>query len=117
MKHYNEAHASNIDICFDLRELLKEYNTLIDELFKDTKKDNEKKIKNDIKIIWKEMNLHLCIDKNIKIYDENKNYKEFSDSEILGYFIQYDPYFKEEKYKYKIETFIFDYIKFDSMDK
>ena len=31
--------------------------------------------------------------------------------------MQYDPYFIEDKYKYKIDTSIFNSIKFDSRDK
>ena len=118
LKHYNEANAINIDICFKLRELLKKYYNLVDKLFKDTKNDEEKKIKNDIKKYVDRDEFAFVLDKNTKLFIQNNiNNKEFSDSEILGYFTQYDPYFIEDRYKYKIDTFIFDYIKFDSTDK
>ena len=118
LKHYNEPNAINIDICFKLRELLEKYHVLIEELFNDTKIDDEKKMKNDIKKYIVRDEYAFVLDNNIKIFIKSKlNDKNFSDSEILGYFTQYDPYFIEEKYKYKIDTFIFDYIKFDSSDK
>jgi len=53
LKHYNEPNAINIDICFRLRELLKKYQKAIENIFKDTKNDDEIKIKTDI-----EMSLH-----------------------------------------------------------
>ena len=118
LKRYNEPNAINIDICFKLRNLLEKYYVLIDELFKDSKIDEEKKIKNDIKKYIERDEYAFVLDNNIKIFIKgNLNDKNFSDSEILGYFTQYDPYFIEEKYKYKIDTFIFDFIKFDSSDK
>ncbi len=115
LKNYNESNAVNIDICFQLRELLIKYFNLIEKLFKDEKDDDEKKIKEDIKNYFERDEYAFILDKNVKVYIENN--KELSDSEILGYIRQYDPYFIEEKYKYKIDTFIFDYIKFDSKDE
>ena len=40
LKNYNEPNALNIDICFKLRELLKEYHNAIKEIFKEEKKKN-----------------------------------------------------------------------------
>ena len=119
LKRYNEPIDINIDICFKLRELLKQYFELIEQLFKDSKDNDELKIKNDIKKYLDRDEFAYVLDKNIKIFIKSKkdNKKEFSDSEILGYFTQYDPYFREDRYKYKIDTFIFDYIQFDSLDK
>ena len=115
LKNYNEPNDLNIDICFKLRCLLKNYYELIIELFEKEKNDEEKKIKEDIQKYLDRDEYAFILDKNVKAYIEsNKN--ELSDSEILGYIEQYDPYFKEDKYKYKIDTIIFDYIKFDSLD-
>ena len=118
LKHYNEPNAINIDKCFELRKLYVEYYKLIDKLFKESKKEDEKKMKTDIKKYIDRDEYAFVLDNNIKIFIKNNlNNKNFSDSEILGYFTQYDPYFIEDKYKYKIDTFIFDFIKFDSTDK
>ena len=118
LKHYKDANAINIEICFNLRVLLDKYFHLINELFKGTEIDGEKKMKNDIKKYIDRDEYAFVLDNNIKTFiKKNLNNKNFSDSEILGYFTQYDPYFKEARYKYKIDTFIFDFIKFDSTDK
>jgi hypothetical protein len=39
--------------------------------------------------------------------------KKLSDSEILKYIVKYDPYYKEDQYKYKRDLNIFDYLKFE----
>ena len=119
LKHYDEPTPHCINICFRLREVFIKYNNLINILFKDKikkdKKDKkEKEIKNDI-------NKYLDEDKFASILDKNIIYifqieRELSDSEILGY-ISYDPYLKEEKYKNKRNINIFDYIKFENINK
>ena len=117
LKHYNEPDALNIDICFELRELLKNYYGLIKTIFKEEKNDDEKKIKNDIKKYFDSDEYAFILDKNIKNFIEI-NKKELSDSEILGTIIQYDPYFKEDRYKNskKRDSNIFDYIDFNKID-
>ena len=47
----------------------------------------------------------------------NLHLKQLSDSEILGFIAEYDPYYKEDKYKYIRDTNIFDFIQIDSFDK
>ena len=119
LKYYNEPNALNIDICYKLRKLLKKYYDLIEYLFKNTKKGYEKKILNNIKRYIDIDEFAYTLDKNVKIFieKEKENNKEFSNEEILGYFTQYNPYFIEERYKDKVDTFIFDYVDFNSIDE
>ena len=61
LKHYKEPNSKNIlniTICYKLRQVLKKYYNVINILFKDTKIDDENKIKYDIKIILIKMNMH-----------------------------------------------------------
>ena len=59
LKHYYEPDALNIDICFELRELLKNYYGLIKIIFKEEKNDDEKKKKMILKNILIKMNMLL----------------------------------------------------------
>ena len=70
LKHYNEPNALNIDICFNLRNLLINYYNYIKELFKEEKNDDEKKIKNDIKKYLDRDEYAFILDKNVKAYIE-----------------------------------------------
>lgn len=45
--------------------------------------------------------------------DNNKEKKESSNSELLELLAKYNPYYNEDKYSYKRETYIFDYINLD----
>ena len=116
MKNYNEPNALNIDICFKLRGLLKNYNELIIGLFENEKNDDEKKIKEDIQIFLENDEYAFILDKNIQTYIES-NKKELSDSEILGTIMLYDPYYKEDRYQNskKRVSNIFDLINFNNI--
>ena len=117
LKNYNEPNALNIDICFKLRGLLKNYNELIIGLFENEKNDDEKKIKEDIQIFLENDEYAFILDKNIQTYIES-NKKELSDSEILGTIMLYDPYYKEDRYQNskKRVSNIFDLINFNNID-
>ena len=65
LKNYNEPNAVNIDICFQLRELLIKYFNLIEKLFKDEKDDDEKKIKEHIKNYFERDEYAFILDKNV----------------------------------------------------
>ena len=121
LKKYNQSKELYINICFKLRKIFISYNELVNFLFNDKigkKEDNKnepKKIKNDINKYFDIDEFAFILDKNIKnLINENKN---LSDSEILGYINQYDPYYIEDKYKFKRETNIFDLISFNQINE
>ena len=99
----------NIYNCYRLRELLTNYNNLVNELFMN---DKTSIIKKEINEFLKVDDLAKLLDKNIKKYLELNN-KELTNAEILGFFEGFNPYYKEDKYYKKRETYIFDYINFN----
>jgi len=121
LKQYNQANELYINICFKLRKIFIAYNELVNFLFndkigkKEDKKNEPKKIKNDINKYFDIDEFAFILDKNIKnLIVDNKN---LSDSEILGFIKQFDPYYIEDKYKFKRETNIFDYLSFSQINK
>ena len=112
LKEYNIPDDINIENCFKLRETFINYNKLVNELFKNEKKSD---IKKDINKYFERDEFAFILDKNIKkLLDNNKeSNKELSNSEILGFVEAFNPYYKEEKYSYKRDTYIFDYINLD----
>ena len=117
LKNYNEENALNIDICYNLRGLLKNYYELIIDLFEKEENEEEKKIKDDIQKYLDKDEYAFILDKKVKAYIES-NKKELSDSEILGMIMLYDPYYNEDKYqnsKTRVAN-IFDLINFNNID-
>ena len=111
LKNFNEPNPESIDICFKLREIFIKYNNLVNDLFKNEKKND---IKKDINKYFEIDEFAFILDKNIRKYIETN--KELSNSEILGYIQNYNPYYKEDKYAHKRETYIFDYVNFENND-
>ena len=119
LKHYKEPnaiHILGITICFNIRNTLEKYANLLDELFNNSKIDDEKKMKNDIKKFIDNDEYAKSIDNNIKFYF--KNNKEITNEEIIGIIIEYHPYYIDDKYKNdpKRDSNIFDYIDFNHID-
>ena len=120
LKNYNESTAKsllNIAICYKLRNVLKNYYSLISILFKDTKIDDENKIKNDIKKYIDNDEYAKTIDKNIKFYF--KKNKEITNEEIIAIIKEYHPYYIDDKYKNdsKRDSNIIDFIDFNHVDR
>ena len=115
LKEYNVPDEDNIEICYKLRKIFYEYNDLVNTLFK-TGKKNE--IKKDINKYFDKDEFAFLLDKNIKKFlDINKENKEVSNSQKLGLVEEFNPYYKEDKYLYKRDTSIFDYINLDDADE
>jgi hypothetical protein len=124
LKEYNIPDWENIRNIFKLRELFKNYNSLVDELYKkeneEPKKkeeDESKKIKEDINRYFERDEFAFMLDKLIKeFFEANKN--RITNAEILGTIVNYNPYFSvkdkgdKDKYKNKREVYIFDYVNF-----
>ena len=92
LKQYNKPDLENINSCYRLRELFKEYYNLIDTLYKKTTDENEENIKKDInKYYWRD-EFAFILNNNIKIFLEEKN-DDLLDQEKIGIIEKYNPYY------------------------
>ena len=97
------------EVCSKLRNIFKEYDKFIRRIY-DKNKDKD---------IIQDIDNYINIDEFAYVLNEKiKNYFELekgkiTNSEILGYIHQYNPYYKEEKYKHKREAYILDFLNFD----
>ena len=115
LKDNNIVNTVNIKNCYELRQLLFEYNDLVNELYE---KDEKSEIKIDVNKYFDRDEYAFILDKNIKkLLDDNIEKKELSNSELLTYVAKYNPYYTEDKYSYKRDTYIFDYISLDDNDQ
>jgi hypothetical protein len=124
LKEYNIPDWENIRNIFKLRELFKNYNSLVDELYEEENKGPKKKKEDESSRIKEDINRYLerdefafMLDKLIKeFFEANKN--RITNAEILGTIVNYNPYFSvkdtvdKAKYKNKREVYIFDYVNF-----
>lgn len=115
LKEYNEPNPEAIRNCFNLRETFIKYYLLVDSLIKKSNKDNNMKIKEDIKKYYDRDEFAFDLDKNIRNYF--KKDKTIKDEEILGFIQNYNLYYQEDKYALKKDVGIFDYIKFDKINE
>ena len=102
VKEYNYPNLENIRNIHILRDLFKNYNELINDLYEENKKSQEYKnnkddiyynIKNDINRYYGRDEFAFILNKNINNFIEND----------------------KERYKYNRQTYIFDYINFDKI--
>ena len=120
LKQYNLSDLENINSCYRLRDLYKEYYNLINTLYKDTNDKNEKNIINDINKYYSRDEFAFILNNNIKKYLEVKN-DTLLDQEKLGVVEKYNPYYNTkniktdiERYKNSRETSIFNNIHFNN---
>jgi hypothetical protein len=129
LKEYDIPDWENINNCFKLRRLFREYNALINTLYPDEGKIQESKkkhkenisqiIKNEINRYYERDEYAFILNNNIKNFFKIKKGK-LTNSEILGAITWFNPYFSKEKpdkerYKNYRETYIFDYINFGNI--
>ena len=105
LKNYNKINDYYISISFRLRKIFIKYNDFINNLYKNNKKSN---IKVDINKYFDKDEFSFFLDKNIRKYLEINKY--LSNADILGYIHAFNPYYKDERYKYNRDTYIFDYL-------
>ena len=122
LKQYNKPDLENINSCYRLRELFKEYYNLIETLYKNTTDENKVLIKKDInKYYWRD-EFAFILNNNIKIFLEEKN-DDLLDQEKIGIVEKYNPYYNTkkkddiERYKNNRETNIFNNINFKNPTK
>ena len=129
VKEYNYPNLENIRNVHILRDLFKNYNELINDLYEENKKSQEYKnnkddiyynIKNDINRYYGRDEFAFILNKNINNFIENDK-ERLTNAEILGTVVYFNPYFSirdkidKERYKYNRQTYIFDYINFDKI--
>ena len=118
IKEYNIPDWENINNIFILREVYKEYNNLVNKLFKNEKKKKiGYSIKNDINRYLERDEFAFMLNNLIKEFFKN-NKNKLSNAEILGTIEKYNPYFSvkdkgdKEKFKNNREVYIFDIVNF-----
>ena len=111
---YNSPNKIKIIYCYKIRKVFFKYNDLVNELYKKKKINSE--IKKDINKYFERDEFAFILDINIKKMIHNNN-TELSNSEILGFVVEFNPYYKEDKYSYKKSTDIFDIINLDNNDE
>ena len=118
IKQYNIPDLENINSIYSLRDLYKEYNKLIDDLYKNTDDENKKLIKQDINRYYYRDEFAFILNNNIKEFLKIKN-ETLNNQEKLGIVEKYNPYYnnKDEndikRYKNNREVSIFNDMQFN----
>ena len=105
LNYYNESKDDNIKICYDLRELFKEYHKLVVDIFK--QKEETYTIKKEANIYFERDEFAIILNQIIKKFNNNQE----EDNQIidkLKIITQYNPYYREERYSNKVDCDIFD---------
>ena len=105
LKEYNMPDDMNIYNCYKLRETFIEYKDIVNKLYE---KDKKCQIRKDINTYFERDEFAFLLDRNIKKMFENN--RELSNYEIIGFIGEFNPYYKEKRYFYKVDTYFFDYI-------
>ena len=122
LKQYNKPDLENINSCFRLRLLYKNYYNLINLLYKNTTDAQKIIIKRDIIKYYVRDEFAFILNDNIKKLLEIKN-DTLLDQEKLGIVEEYNPYYNNkdeadiERYKNNRETSIFNNIHFSNPTK
>ena len=112
LNNFNEPNEVSIYICYKLREVFMKYYDLVNEIFKDRYKKFT--IKYDAINYYELDEFAILLDKNIKKYIINN--KKLENIEKLALIKQYNPYYKEERFKYLVDINIFDLFDFNNID-
>ena len=122
LKQYNKPDLKDIDSCYHLREIFKEYNNLINTLYKNTIGENKAIIKKDINKNYVKDEFAFKLNNNITKFLEIKN-ETLLDIQKLGNFEKYNPYYNNkdkvdiERYKNNRETTFFNNKSFNNPSK
>ena len=108
LSYYTEINDKNIDSIFKFRESFIEYYKFLNEI-----KENciEKEEANNY---YKRDEFAFLLDKITKKYIDTD--KDLSNNEIIGFMLERNPYYIEDKYSYKRECDIFDKIDLNKVD-
>ena len=107
LKAFEKPEPDCFKVCKSLRIIFLEYSEIIKSIC-DQEKD--KKIIKDIGDFHKNDDFAYHLNEKLKIFFKNNKGK--TNKEILGYIQEYNPYYQEEQYKYKIGAYILDDLNF-----
>ena len=113
IKQYDIPDWRNINKLYNLRELYKKYNNLINSLYEKNEKKKKEDIKSEINGYLERDEFASYLNKNIKqLFEKEKD--RLTNTEILGAIKEYNPYFsiEEDIHKNKRETSIFNFINY-----
>ena len=122
LKQYNKPDLENINSCYRLRLIYKDYNNLINVLYNNNTDENKIIIKKDINKYYLRDEFAFILNDNIKKFLEINN-DALLDQEKLGIVEKYNPYYNNkdeadiERYKNNRETSIFNNIHFNNPTK
>ena len=101
LKAFEQPEENCFKVCYELRQIFIKYNYVIEKI---CDREKDKKIIKDIGDFYKLDEFAFHLNEKLKIFLKNK--KEKTNSEILGYIGEYNPYYQEEKYKDKRDPYI-----------
>jgi hypothetical protein len=107
LKAFEKPEPNCFEVCKSLRIIFLEYSKIIKSIC-DQEKD--KKIIKDIGDFHKNDDFAYHLNEKLKIFFKNNKGK--TNTEILGYIQEYNPYYQEEEYKFKRDTYILDDLDF-----
>ena len=100
-------------ICYNLRDILFKYNTIIKSI---CDKEKDKEIIEDITNFANKDEFAVSLNYNLKKFFRIEKGK-IKNSEILGYIKEYNPYYQEKKYQNKRDAYILDNLDFSDKDE
>jgi hypothetical protein len=109
LKDFNKANPECFKVCLKLREYFIEYSQIIQSI---CDKEKDKSIIKDIVDFHKIDEFAYLLNENIKHFFKAKKGK-LTNTEILGYIQNYNPYYTEPDYKYRREAYILDDLVFE----
>ena len=107
LKAFEQPEANCFRVCYELRQIFIEYNNVVESI---CVPENDKKIMKDIGDLYKTDDFAYHLNEKIKIFFHNK--KEKTNTEILGFIKEFNPYYQEDKYKFKRDAYILEDLNF-----
>ena len=107
LKAFEQPEANCFRVCYELRQIFIEYNNVVESI---CDPENDKKIMKDIGDLYKTDDFAYHLNEKIKIFFHNK--KEKTNTEILGFIKEFNPYYQEDKYKFKRDAYILEDLNF-----
>ena len=109
LKEFGKPLKEYFEICYTLRNIFFKYNTIMQSI---CDKERDKDIIEDITNFYNKDNFAWVLNDILKKFFRIKRGK-IKNSEILGYIKEYNPYYQEEKFKNKRQTYILDNLDFE----
>ena len=112
LNYYFEPNQYNVAICYYLRESFNDYYNLVLKIFK--KKDANYTIRKEAISYYERDEFAFFLDQLIRKY--NNSEPELSNFEKLAFIMSYNPYYRESKYRNKVDCNIFDSLDLNEID-